>query len=141
MKITEYFNRYKELLLYLAFGVATTAVNFVVYTLAVHLFRLNMTISNAIAWLCAVIFAFITNKQWVFHSHTVTARVLFKELVSFFGARILSGIIEIVAPEWLYSLGVTADLFGIQGITAKLIVSVVVIILNYLFSKWWIFRS
>ena len=141
MSIRQLWEKHREILLYLAFGVATTGVNFVVYTVAVELFAADMTVANAAAWLCAVVFAFVTNKRLVFRSRSVTAGVLLKEALSFFGARAVSGIIEVVAPAWLYSRGVTADLFGIQGITAKLIVSVAVIILNYVFSKWFIFRK
>ena len=141
MSIRQLWNKYREILLYLVFGVATTGVNFVVYTVAVELFAADMTLANAVAWLCAVIFAFVTNKLLVFDSRSFRLSALLKEGLSFFGARALSGVIEVVAPAWLYSLGVTADLFDIQGITAKLIVSVVVIVLNYVFSKWFIFRK
>ena len=141
MNIRQRFSRYKEILLYLLFGVATTAVNFAVYSVAVELLHWDLTLGNAVAWLCAVIFAFITNKLLVFNSRSFRCLTLLKEGLSFFGARAASGVIEVVVPPWLYGLGLTADLFGIKGITAKLLVSVIVIVLNYIFSKWWTFRK
>lgn len=133
--------KYKELLLYLVFGVATTAVNFVIYSLLVKFLACNMTMSNAVAWLGAVIFAFVTNKLFVFESKQWRFPLLLKEMLSFFGARFLSGILEIVLPELLYNIGIDFDLFGIQGIVAKALVSIAVILLNYVFSKWFIFKK
>lgn len=135
------FAKYKEVILYLCFGVATTAVNFVIYSLLVELLGCNMTLSNTIAWFGAVVFAFVTNKLFVFESKRWTIGLLCKEVLAFFGARVLSGVIEIVLPEQLVNLGLDAELFGVRGLVAKAVVSVVVIVLNYVFSKWFIFKN
>ena len=135
------FTKYKEILLYLLFGVATTAVNFVIYSLLVELLNCNMTLSNTVAWFGAVVFAFFTNKLLVFESKQFTPAVLLKEVLSFFGARVVSGIIEIVLPELLFNLGLDAEIFGVRGLAAKALVSVIVIILNYVFSKLFIFKK
>lgn len=140
-KLHELFLKYKEILLYLIFGVATTAVNFVIYTLLETLFHCNITLNNAVSWFGAVIFAFITNKLFVFESKEFRGPVLIKEMLSFFGARIVSGLIEIVLPEQLVNLGLDTELFGVRGLVAKALVSVIVIILNYVFSKLFIFRK
>ncbi|MBQ6830319.1 MAG: GtrA family protein [Clostridia bacterium] len=140
-KLKQLWGKYKEVLLYLIFGVATTAVNFVIYSLLVKLLHCNMTLSNTVAWLGAVIFAFVTNKLFVFESKRFDLAVLAKEILSFFGARILSGVIEIVLPEQLVNLGLDATIFGIDGLVAKALVSVIVIVLNYVFSKLFIFKK
>ncbi len=133
--------KYKEPILYLVFGVATTVVNFAVYTLLVKGIALEMTLSNTLAWLCAVLFAFVTNKWFVFESKRWHTGVLWREFVPFFGARVLSGVIEIGAPTVLYNLGFTFDLFGVKGLGVKAVVSIVIILLNYIFSKWIVFKK
>ncbi len=140
-RITELFKKYKEIILYLLFGVATTLTNLVIYTLLIELLQMEMTVSNAVAWLGAVIFAFVTNKLFVFESKQTEGRVLLKEIFSFFASRILSGIIEIIAPTLLYTIGFDFDLFGIKGFAAKALVSVIVIVLNYVFSKVFVFKK
>lgn len=134
------FKKHKEIILYLIFGVATTAVSFIVYSLLVTA-GLDMTVSNGIAWLAAVTFAFVTNKLFVFESKKTDKTTLLKEGVSFFGARIFSGIIEIFAPTALFWLGLDQPLFGIEGFVAKAIVSVGIIVLNYVLSKLIVFRK
>ena len=127
--------------MYLFFGIATTSVNFIIYTVFVKVLQVGMTSSNAVAWLCAVIFAFITNKLFVFESRRFDFKLLLKESVSFFGARIVSGIVEIALPTLLYNIGFDFELFGIKGFAAKAFVSVIVIILNYVFSKLFVFKN
>ncbi len=140
-KLSELYAKYKEVIMYLVFGVATTVISFAVYSLCVAALSLEMTLSNAISWVCAVTFAYVTNKIFVFMSKNTSPAVLIREIISFFGSRAVTGVIEIVFPTLLFKLGVNFDLFGIQGFTAKAIVSVVVIVLNYVFSKFLIFRK
>ncbi len=133
--------KYKELLMYLVFGVLTTLVNWVVYSVLIRVFGIDMTVSNAAAWFMAVLFAFITNKIWVFESKSWEMPFVIREMFSFYGARILTGLIEIFAPSFLFWLGLDQSLFGIKGFAAKILVSVVVVILNYIFSKLLVFRE
>ena len=140
-KVWELFKKYKEIIMYLIFGVATTLVNFVIYTLLVKMLQVEMTLSNAVAWLVAVAFAFITNKLFVFESKPFNIKLLMKEVLSFFGSRIISGVIEITAPTLLFNIGFDFDLFSIKGFGAKALVSIVVIILNYVFSKLFVFKK
>ena len=130
--------KYREVLLYLIFGGLTTAVNYAVLWL-VHdlcgLTALDGLVANAIAWVAAVIFAFVTNKLLVFGSKETDSATMTKETISFFSARLFSlGVEELV----LY-IGVT--LLGFNLYLVKLFASVLVIILNYVFSKLFIFRK
>ena len=131
----------KEIISYLFFGVMTTAVNWVVYTAFVKFLGVNITVSNAVAWIAAVIFAYFTNKIFVFESKSFKPLTLLKELVSFIAARALTGVIEIFGTPLLVKIGLSQKLFGIDGAVAKIIISVIVIILNYVFSKILIFRK
>ena len=133
-KIKRLLLKYKEVIMYLIFGVATTLVNWVVYSLL-------MTISNAIAWFTAVVFAYITNKLFVFESKSWNVAGVWKEVVKFFGARIATGVIEIGGLPLLYYIGVKQSLFGVEGFVAKILVSVIVVILNYVFSKIFVFNK
>ena len=92
--IKKLFIKYKELITYVFFGGLTTVVNLIVFKLfGMLLGDERYLISNAIAWVVAVIFAFITNKLWVFESKSLSGKVLLKEIPSFFAARVLSFII------------------------------------------------
>ena len=132
--------KYKEIIMYLIFGVATTGVNWIVYAVAVKV-GMNMNLSNCLAWLLAVVFAFITNKIFVFESKNMNVQVLFMEFIKFIAARVATGVIEIGGLPVLYSLGIKQSLFGIDGFAAKILVSVIVVILNYVFSKLFIFKN
>lgn len=148
-KIKELVIKYKELITYVVFGGLTTVVNLIVFKLAgMALGDERYLISNTIAWIAAVIFAFITNKLWVFESKSFAPKVLLKEVPSFFAARILSFLIEEVG------LFVFVDLLGfseysleiisieISGeMVAKLILAVIVVVFNYFCSKLIIFKK
>lgn len=130
----------KEIISYLFFGVMTTVVNWIVYTALVKYLSVGITISNACAWIAAVIFAFLTNKVFVFESKSFKFKLLVKEFISFVAARGLTGIIEIFGTPLLVKIGLNQTILGVEGAVAKIIVSVVVIILNYIFSKLLIFK-
>lgn len=141
--------KYKELITYGIFGVATTVVNFATFEIASRILGEKLyLLSNVIAWIVCVVFAYITNKLWVFESKSLKPDIVFKELLSFFAARGFSFIIEEgglfllvdVAGLSAYSLKVLS--FSISGtFIAKAIVGVVVVIINYFFSKMFIFRK
>lgn len=146
-KIKELLIKYKEIITYIIFGGLTTLVNWFVYTVLVKISPNNIdeiiwiTISNAAAWVAGVLFAFITNKIWVFESKSFALKVVLKELISFVLARALTGVLEIFGVPLLVKLGLNQTIFGIDGMVAKLIVSVVVVILNYIFSKLIVFKN
>ena len=139
-KIKELFIKYKEIIMYLIFGVATTGVNWVVYSLLMKAVLVHapgsddvkMTVSNVIAWIAAVIFAFITNKLWVFESKSWVPKV---------ASRLATGVIEWFGPLLLFKIGLDQDLFGVKGFVAKIVCSVLVVILNYVFSKLLVFTK
>ena len=140
-RIKDLFIKYKEVIMYLIFGVATTLVNWIVYSLLMKTSVINMMVSNAIAWFAAVIFAYITNKIFVFESKSWNPAEVWKEVVKFFGARIATGVIEIGGLPLLYYIGVKQSIFGVEGFLAKILVSVIVVILNYVFSKIFVFST
>ena len=150
-KIKELYLKHKEIVNYLIFGVLTTVINWIAYTVAIKVlsggqgsgteFDSNMFISNVFAWIVAVAFAFITNKLWVFESKSKDKELILKEAASFVGSRLGTGVIEIGLFPLLFELGLNESLFGVEGFVAKIIVSVIVIILNYLFSKFWVFKK
>lgn len=146
-KIFELLKKYKELITYFIFGVLTTLVNWVTYTLLVKISPGQIseltwiTVSNAVAWVAGVLFAFVTNKIWVFESKSFALKTVIKELISFVAARALTGVLEVFGVPLLVKLGLNQTVFGIEGMAAKLIVSVAVVILNYVFSKLIVFRK
>ena len=134
-----FYQKHREVIAYFTYGALTSLVNVVLYAIFVE--TCGITISNAIAWLGAVVFAFITNKLFVFKSKKWRSKNTLKEAGTFLGARILSGILEIVLPTFLFYIGLDHDLFGIEGFLSKIIVSIIVILLNYILSKKVIFRK
>lgn len=141
--------KYKELITYGIFGVATTIVNFVTFKLASMLLGEDLyLLSNVIAWVISVVFAYITNKIWVFESKSFRFDIVMKELLSFFAARGFSFIVEEMGLFLLVDVAKLSDYqltvlsFEISGtMIAKVLVSFVVVIMNYFFSKLFIFRK
>lgn len=141
----------KEVILYIFFGVLTTAVNLIVFTICNKTFNntdfLNSKflsflflgkpylLSNTIAWIVAVVFAFFTNKVFVFESKSFEGKRLLKELFSFLGARIFSLIIEQIG------LFILIDKVLLNELVSKIILGIVVVVLNYFFSKLIIFKK
>ncbi len=141
-----------EIVSYLVFGVLTTVVNFVTYMVmgifagenyeTKVLFSIGgldiqlILLMNAVAWIISVLFAFVTNKLFVFESSSWRGSVFFSELFSFIGARVIS---FLVFEELVFALLV--NLLSLNDIAAKLIIAVFVVIFNYVASKLVIFRK
>lgn len=125
----------RETITYIIFGVLTTAVNYVTYYLLYKFTSLDAIIYNTIAWAVSVIFAFITNKLFVFESKSWKIQTVLLEFFPFVGARILSLLLEEAF------LLLTVNVMGIHELIAKIIISVVVVIVNYFASKFLIFRN
>lgn len=134
-KIRALVEKYWDILSYLFFGVLTTVVNYVVYLPCYNLLNLSAVASNAIAWVVAVAFAYLTNKPFVFRSHDWSAKTVVPELTKFVGCRIGSGLTETLI------LLLAVDIMGWNGNIWKLITNVLVVILNYIGSKLLVFRS
>ena len=130
-----YFN-YKEVINYLIFGVLCTVVNFISYFMFARVLGIEKVASSALSWFCAVLFAYITNKLFVFESKTNTKKEFFKEISSFFFARILSGILCDVG-----TFALMVEVFKINDILSKIVTQVMVIIVNYIFSKIFVFKK
>jgi putative flippase GtrA len=139
-KIKCLFNKNKEIISYLLWGVMTTFVSWATYSLFVTLTR-SVTISNILSWICAVLFAFVTNKLWVFQSKEWAFRIIMPEFLKFVTARLATGVMEIVGVPLLVYLGLDQKIAGIEGMAAKVLVSIIVIILNYVLSKFLVFRK
>lgn len=139
------FEKYKEIIMYCIFGVVTTLVSWVIYSLCMAVLPLaldpKMYISGIVSWIIAVAVAFVTNKLWVFDSKSWEAKLVIKEAISFVGGRAFTGILEVIAVPALVKLGLDMVLFGTEGLPAKIIVSVVIVILNYILSKYLAFDA
>lgn len=127
--------KYKGIISYLFFGVCTTLVNMVTYHVCYDIWGIFNVASTVIAWVLAVLFAFVTNKMFVFDSPSWTARVLRYEIPSFFGCRLLTGVMDVVI------MYVAVDLMGWNAMMWKLLSNVLVIVLNYVASKLIIFKK
>ena len=135
-KVMELYQKYKEVIHYLIFGGLSTVVNFVSYFIAARVIGIEEVTSSAISWFCAVLFAYVTNKLFVFESKTETKKAMVKEMVTFFLARILSGILCDVG-----SFALMVRVFHVNDIFAKIVTQVMVVVVNYVFSKLFIFRK
>ena len=123
-----------EIVSYLFFGVLTTIVNYVAYWVFTRPLGMSVTWATFWAWALAVLFAFVTNKIWVFHSRSSGFVALARELAAFVAARVFSGALD-VGMMWLF-----VEVCGLPDMWIKLAGNVVVTILNYIFSKLWIFK-
>ena len=127
--------KYADVLSYLFFGVLTTAVNYAVYFPCLNILGWPASVSNVVAWVVAVAFAFVTNKPFVFKSHDWSAKTVLPELAKFVGCRVGSGLAETAI------LFVFVDLLRFNGNVWKLITSVLVVVLNYFASKLLVFKK
>lgn len=134
-KIMELIKKYWDILAYLVFGVLTTVVNYLVYLPVYNILGLPASVSNMLAWAVAVVFAYLTNKPFVFKSHDWSMKTVIPELTKFVGCRIASGAMETVI------LFIAVDLLHWNGNVWKLLTSVLVVILNYFASKLLVFRK
>ena len=133
--IKEFFTRHKSIILYVFFGGLTTAVNYIVYFGLSYFARFTALTSHIFAWVAAVLFAFFTNKPFVFQSNTWTLQVILKELAAFVRCRLLTGAMEAV---FLYIL---VDVHQMNALIWKLVISIAVVILNYIGSRFIFVRK
>ncbi|WP_028790387.1 GtrA family protein [Tetragenococcus muriaticus] len=125
----------QEVISYLFFGGMTTVVNFIVFFLARSLFGWSLVVSNTLSWIFSVLFAFATNKKWVFKSKTRSVRHFFEELSKFFFYRIVSFGID------MGCMLLFINSFHMDDFWAKLITQIIIVIANYVFSKFLIFTK
>ena len=134
-KMKELLYKHRHVVIYLLFGLLTTTVNYLVYIPMWHLAGLPAWLCNISAWCAAVIVAFVTNKPYVFESHDWSFRVTATEFVKFFSSRLISGLMETAI------IFITVDNMGFNGIVMKLLTSAVVLVINYITSKFIVFPS
>lgn len=132
----------KETVTYLIFGALTTAVSFATAGIAKFLLERAActdsvvgTVSTVISWICAVTFAYVTNRLWVFHSHASGFRAIALEAASFYGGRVST----LLAETFMMWLGYSV--IGVNYWITKITANIVVLILNYIISKFIIFRK
>ena len=135
-KIKGLYLKYKEIINYLFFGGCTTVVNFISYYIPARVFGVDEIISNIIAWCISVLFAYITNKLFVFSSKTNNFVGILKEMFSFIFARLFTGALCDVG---LFALMI--DVLGINDIISKITTQILVVVLHYVFSKLIIFKK
>ncbi len=137
MKLRSLINRYinRETVLYVLFGVMTTVINYAVYWLCLRTGIIPYWLANIIAWIFAVAAAFVTNKIWVFESRSWSAVTIGREIALFAAARLFS-----LAIEEAFLL-ITVGALHANEMIMKLIAAVFVIVANYIFSKYIIFKK
>lgn len=130
-----FYKKYKEGLMYLFFGGLAFFLNIFLFALFTDIMKINDLLANAISWVICVLFQYITNRTWVFDGHVEGSAALIKQISSFFGGRIFTLVVEeiiiLVFITWL----------GFNRIAVKLVAQVVVIVLNYVISKLFVFKK
>lgn len=150
-KMISLWKKYREIIMYLIVGVITTVFSWVSYAVflkvlsALYSGRLfgwitPMMLANVLSWFTTVLFAYITNKILVFESRSWRPDIVWKEAAGFFGSRAATGVFEVVAQPAFYAWGLNQSLLGVDGLASKILVSAVVMVLNYIFSKLLVFR-
>jgi len=127
--------KYKQQIHFLFFGVLTTLVNVIIYYLLAEILSVSNVFSTAVAWFGAVLFAYVTNRKWVFTSDATSVKEVILELVRFVIARLATGGLDVLI------MWIGVDILGYHGVVMKVLANVVVVILNYVFSKILIFRG
>ena len=126
--------KYRQIALYCVFGFLTFLISVAVYALCSRVLSLNELVANVISWVAAVLFAFFTNRKWVFDGHDAT-KGLWGQMASFFGGRLFT-----LAVEELILL-VFVTVLRLDDVVVKIAAQVVVIVLNYFISKFWVFKK
>lgn len=128
-------NQYTQSLLYIICGVGATIINIAVYWLAVHTLGLGVLTSTCIAWVMAVLFAFFSNKLFVFKEKSMERNVVAKQGFMFFACRLGSGLLDLAC------MYIGVSVLAINDMYVKLMANIVVIIVNYVASNFYIFRK
>lgn len=130
--INKLFN--KETISYIIFGILTTLVDYAAFYIFYYKAGFSEVVSNTAAWILAVVFAYITNKIYVFESKVSGLKALLIEITSFAGARVLT--LLLTDAFLLFTSHI-----GMEAMLAKIIISVAVVIINYFLSKLFIFKK
>ena len=134
-KLADSYRTHRQVMRYLIFGVLTTIINIITYSICFYILNINNLISNVIAWIIAVIFAYITNRKYVFDSKANTNKDIIKEIARFFASRLITlGVDELI-------MYVTVDNWSWNALLMKILSNIIVIILNFVFSKLIVFKK
>lgn len=131
----ELLKKYRDIIAYVVFGILTTVINVIVYYTCYEIFGIINIISTIIAWFAAIVFAFVTNKKYVFDSKSWDKETVFNEGIKFLSCRVGTGIIEVIMMICF------VDVLQVNGTLMKAITNVIVIIINYIFSRCVIFKK
>ena len=127
--------KYKQIILYCIFGGLTTVVSIGSFAFCLRVLGFDVLIANVVSWVLAVLFAFFTNRKWVFDGEGTDGRGLWAQMASFFGGRLFTlGVEELI-------LAVFVSWLKLDGVAVKVVAQMVVIVLNYFISKFWVFRK
>ena len=150
-KVVDAMKAHREGILYVFWGAFTTVVTLLSYMLFVRVFHVDPNISNILSWVCGVTFAFVVNKWLVFESKRIDIRTVIRELGFFFSSRIFTGIVAFILfpilNEWMglgaiyIDFGFLNIIMGTSGMLAKIITSIVEIVLNWVLSKYVVFKK
>lgn len=133
-RLTSLLEKYRELIAYGISGLATTLLNIVAYNVLAHALGIHYLVSNALAWVVAFLFAYYSNSSWVF-KYPVFGKGSMARFVKFLGSRVFTGVLDMVC------MWVMVDMMHLGDSFSKVVVNVIVIILNYVMSKWLIFKG
>lgn len=126
---------FKQIILYGIFGVLTTVINIFAYWAFTRMFGLSVITSTSLAWVAAVFFAYWSNRKFVFESKNSSLIAVFFEAVYFFACRIATGLFDVI---FMY---IFADLLALNDVIVKVVSNFIVVILNYVASKLFIFKE
>jgi putative flippase GtrA len=129
------FVKYKKLILYVFFGVATTLINLLAYAVCTRVLNIHLLISTVLSWLISVLFAYITNRKYVFNSNNKTLKSILIECISFISCRLLTGAIDVTI------MYVFAGILGYNDFIIKIVSNLFVIVSNYVVSRLFIFKE
>ncbi len=133
--IKDIFLKFKSEIFYIIFGVLTTVVNIASYYIFFEILNVSNVLSTAISWVIAVLFAYVTNRKFVFNSKTKEFKGLLKEITAFFMCRLLTGFMDLAI------MFVAVDILDWNSMLWKFLSNILVIILNYFFSKIFVFKG
>lgn len=125
--------KYKPYILYVLFGILTTVINVTIYNGLYYKLEFSNILSNSIAWIITILTAYITNKIWVFENNEKTALAILKQFLMFVACRVATGALDTLI------MYITVDVLLYTAWVFKFISNAIVIVLNYLFSKFVIF--
>ncbi|MCF0228817.1 MAG: GtrA family protein [Parasporobacterium sp.] len=128
-------NKYREYILYVIFGGFTTLISWFVFWLCNNVLRMDVVPANIISWILAVAFAYITNRIWVFESRASGLKPVIREIAGFAGGRLVT-----LGLETLF-LWLTVDIFKWNSMLMKIVISIVVLVLNYIISRFMVFKK